>query len=142
MALPPSTGRWECHHSTEGFRTRLGAHWASMSLQEIHLNNSHTNPHVYTQGSLIPLLSREGKKGICINPRRWRYTETWDGQATDVTHCSTQFAQPPRSGNSALALPHTSLTAARWKASSHRQKLYTLPIANNTLQGTSITQRA
>lgn len=95
VALPPSTSG---HHSPEGFRTGLGACWVGMSFQEIRLNNSNTNLHTYTPGYLPPLLPREGKKGICINPHRWRYTETWDDQATDVTPALLSLHKLPAAG--------------------------------------------
>lgn len=73
VALPPSTGGWERHHSTEGFGTGPKARWTSAALREDHWNNSNTTlpPHVsYPWVPHCPSVKR-----ICINPHRWRCTE-------------------------------------------------------------------
>jgi len=47
VALPPSTGDWECHHSTEGFRTRPGARRTSTSMSK-HVTRGQASSHRFT----------------------------------------------------------------------------------------------
>lgn len=112
----------------------LGPDWGSLGWHVTSRDPPEQLTHALPSTSFPFCLGRA--KGICIHPRRWSCSEVWDHEGADVT----QFAQPPCSGNLALALPHTALTTARRKASSHCQKLHTLPITSNILQGTLITQ--
>lgn len=104
VASPPSTDGWECHCSTGGFRTRLG-----LARLACHFRRSAWTTHMCAHRYLIPLLSGESKKGICVHSCRWSCTEARDDEGPDAT----QPAQPSCSRNLSLALPHTALTTAR-----------------------------
>lgn len=116
VALPPSTGGWECHHCTEGFRTRWEACWTGTSLQEICPNNSNTNPHTYTPRDLIPLCpGRANTDWLWMSdflPRKQAEINGIPGKEATLSGFPKQprgggRAEPRAAPRQAVALPHS-----------------------------------
>lgn len=124
---------WLCHLPLvpgNGFRTRLGVAGLACRYKIFTwIINIQTHTCIPPATSFPFCLGRAKKE---FNPHREECTERQDNEVISVA-CSR---------NLALSLPHTFLSTAGRKAISHGQKLYTLSITNNILQGTSITWRA